>query len=44
MLKESNARKGFFEHGDFLALRHGKQHVRKLVLANSYFTILEELP
>jgi integrase len=38
MLKESNVRKGFFEHGDFLALRRELPAYLKPVLTFGYYT------
>jgi integrase len=38
MLKESNVRKGFFEHGDFLALRRELAEYLKPVLTFGYYT------
>jgi integrase len=38
MLKESNVRKGFFEHGEYLALRHELPDYLKPVLTFGYYT------
>ena len=38
MLKEKNVRKGFFEHGEFLALRRELPEYLKPVLTFAYFT------
>jgi integrase len=38
MLKEKNVRKGFFEHGEFLALRRELPEYLKPVLTFGYFT------
>lgn len=38
MLKESNVRKGFFEYGDFIALRDALPDYLKSVLAFAFFT------
>lgn len=38
MLKESNVRKGFFEHGEYLALRHELPEYLKPVLTFGYYT------
>lgn len=38
MLKESNVRKGFFEHGEYLALRHELPKHLQAVLTFGYYT------
>jgi integrase len=38
MLRESNVRKGFFEHGEYLALRHELPDYLKPVLTFGYYT------
>jgi len=38
MLKERNARKGFFEHGEFLALREALPEYLKPVVSFAYYT------
>jgi integrase len=38
MLKENNARKGFFEHGEFIAFRNALPEYFKPVVTFAYYT------